>query len=73
MTETAIIVISFHCETPNVVLVHSHKATVVTTVRMVLHAVRKDPEQTMVGFFAEFEINGGLLYCFKRENRLPVS
>ena len=52
---------------------HSSKATAGIKVKMVIQKVGKDHEQNLVKFFEEFNINNGILHCFKRKNILPVS
>ena len=41
-------------------------------VKIVIQKVGKDPEQDLVGWFAESIINSGVIHCSKRINRLPV-
>jgi len=64
MTEITKIVVSLHCDTRNAFSIHSHLATVVKNIRIVMQNVGKDLEQDLVGCFAEFKINSRILPCF---------
>ena len=64
MTEITKIAVSFYCDTHNTVSTHLCRAPAVRNVKMVMQEVGKDPEQNLVGCFADFKINSGILHCF---------
>ena len=67
------IAVSFHCGTRNAFLTHFCRAPDLTNVKIVIQKVGKDSEQNLMGCFAEFKINSGILFCLKRRNVPPVS
>ena len=69
MTQLSKIAVSFHCDTRNAFSIHSHLATVVKNIRIVMQNVGKDLEQDLVGCFAEFKINSSILHCFTASKR----
>ena len=73
MTEITKIAVSFHWDTFSAFFTLSCRAPAVTNSKMVLQKVVGDPEQKLVGSFAEFKINCGILHCFRRKNILQAS
>ena len=67
MNKIAKMAVPFYCGRCNTFMTHSHCAIVMTSVRMIIERVGKDPEQNQLGCFAEFKINSGILHCFKRK------
>ena len=59
--------------TKNAFSTHSCRATTGINGKVVMQNVAKDPKQNPFGCFDEFEIDCGILYCFKRKSILPVS
>ena len=67
------IAVSFQCDTRNAFSTHSCRETAGIGVKVVTQKTGRDPEQNLVRCFDEFEINSGILHCFKRKSILPVS
>ena len=72
MTEITKIAVCFHSDTCNGSSAHSFRTPALTNVKMAIQKVGKDPEQNLVGCFAEFQISSESLHCVKWENMLLV-
>ena len=65
--EIAKIAVSFHCDTCSAFVTRSYQATVVINVKIAMQKVGEDLEQSLMGYFAEFKFDSGVLLSFKAE------